>query len=121
VYEPRPRLFAGGDPRDRRAGGRGASVAAVVMLVLAGGAASVFCSFALPFASDDCADSDRRLICTAEGQRLVGVLPLAAAAVGIGLAVCSLALRLRFRGAGIALGYLVAFGGIAVALSIASR
>ena len=119
VYEPRPRLFAGGDPRDRQTGGRGTSVAAVVILVLVAGVTSLYSLFVLPYASDNCDDLDRRLICTATGQHVVAVVPLATAAVGIAVAVCSLSLRPRFRAFGIALGYVISFGGFAVAISIA--
>jgi hypothetical protein len=121
VYEPKPRLFAGGNPRDRQTGGRGTSVAAVVILVLVAGATSLYSLFVLPYASDNCDDSDRRLICTATGQHVVALVPLATAAVGIAIAVYSLSLRPRFQTLGITLGYVIAFGGLVVALYIAFR
>ena len=121
VYEPNPRLFAAGNPRDRQTGGRGGAITAVVMLALGVGPASLYSLLVFPYASDACGDSDRRLICTATWQQVVSVGPLASAAVGVVVAVCSLSLRSPFRALGIALGYVIGWGGFFAALAIASQ
>ena len=121
MYEPGPHLFAGGNSGDRQTGGHGGAVVAVVMLALVGGAAALCGLFVLPYASDNCGDSDGELICTAIGQKLVAVGPLLAVAVGSVISLCSLSLRPGRRALGIALGYVVGFGGLLVALIIAIK
>ena len=121
VYEPGPRLFAGGNPRDNQTGGRGGAVAAVVILVLGSGVAALFGTFVFPYASDKCGDSESAFICTTMGQKVVGVGPVLTAAVGSALALCSFSLRPRLRALGIVLGYVIAFGGFLVALIVASQ
>ena len=91
------------------------------MLVLGSGVAGLFSMFVLPYASDNCGDSESAFICTATGQKVVGVGPLLTAAVGSALALCSLSLRPRHRALGITLGYVIGFGGFLVALIIASQ
>jgi hypothetical protein len=120
VYEPGPRLFAGGNPRDRQTGGLGGAVAAVVLLVLGSGLAALYSIFVFPFAGDNCDDSKSTFICTATGLQVVVVVPLLAATVGSALAACALAMRPRFRALGITLGYVIGVGGFLVALIIAS-
>jgi hypothetical protein len=120
VYEPRPRLFAGGNSSNRHTGGLGPAVAAVVLLALTGGAAALFSLLVLPYASDQCGDPDRRLICTAMGQNLVVGGPLLAVTLGLVIGAGSLALRPPYRALGISLGYLVSFGSFSAALIIAT-
>ena len=96
-------------------------MAAVVMLVLGSGVAALFSVLAFPYADDNCGDSDSAFMCTAAGEKVVSVGPLLTAAVGSAIAVCSLSLRPRFRALGIALGYVVAFGGFLVALIVVSH
>jgi hypothetical protein len=120
VYEPRPRLFAGGNPRDRHTGGLGPAVVAVVILALTGGAAALFSLLVFPYASDPCGDPDRHLICTSMGQNLVVSGPLLAATVGLVIGAGSLALRPPYRALGISIGYLVSFGSFFAALIIAT-
>ena len=120
VNEPQPRLFAGGSPRDRHTGGLGPAVFAVLTLAITGGAAALFSLFVFAYGSDPCDDSDRHLICTAMGQKLVISAPLLATTLGFAIASASLALRPPYRALGISLGYLISFGTFFGALIIAT-
>ncbi|MCA2218424.1 DUF4268 domain-containing protein [Jidongwangia harbinensis] len=121
MYEPKPRLFAAGNPRDRQTGGHGGAVAAVVLLIVLGGAAALYSLFVLPYSSGNCGDSDSQLICSAAGQQVVAVGPLLAVAVGSAISICSLSLRPGRRAFGIALGYGIGFGGFLVANIVARQ
>jgi len=67
----------------------GAPVAPIIVTLLLGGLgfATSFFGFFLPMGSDNCAEGDPHLICTADGQSLVAVGPLVAAGLGMLLAV----------------------------------
>ncbi|MFI7599780.1 hypothetical protein [Actinoplanes sp. NPDC049681] len=90
-----------------------------MILAFTGGAASLFSLFVLPYASDQCGDPDRYLVCTAIGQNFVVGGPVVAMMLGTVIAAISLTLHPRYRALGIALGYLICFGTFLAALIIA--